>query len=58
MKKITVYIEDETYNLLYNYCNPYPGFRYYFKNIINLAIVNYCSKNTANCCSKNTANLM
>ena len=48
MKKITVYIPDETYNLLFDYCNPFPGFRYYFKNVINLAIINYCSKNTAN----------
>lgn len=48
MKKITVMIPDETYDLLQEYCFPYPGHRYYFKNIINLAIKEYCRKNTAN----------
>ncbi|MBQ2835854.1 MAG: hypothetical protein IJE68_03370 [Clostridia bacterium] len=48
MKKITVMIPDETYKMLEDYCHPYPGHRYYFKNIINLAIIDYCRKNTVN----------
>lgn len=55
MKKITVNIPDETYDLLYEYCRPdYIG-RYYFKDIINLAIIDYCRKNTADYCRKNTS---
>lgn len=46
MKKITVMLPDETYDILYNYCHPYPSSRYYFKDIINSAILIYCSKNT------------
>ena len=48
MKKITVILPDETYDILYDYCHPYPSSRYKFKNIINLAILDYCRKNTAN----------
>ena len=56
MKKITVNIPDETYNLLYEYCRPHYIRRYYFKNIINLAIIDYCRKNTADCSSNKNLN--
>lgn len=48
MKKITVLIPNETYIKLLNYCKPYIGVRYYFKDVINKAILNYCVKNTVN----------
>ena len=56
MRKITVNIPDETYNLLYEYCHPCAGVRFYLRNIINRAIINYCSKNTANCSSNKNLN--
>lgn len=56
MKKITVMIPDETYDILYKYCNPRLGCRYYFKTIINLAILDYCRKNTANFSSNKNTN--
>ncbi len=53
MKKITVVIPDETYRILEEYCSPHFGPRLFLKNVVNSAILDYCSKNTANFFSKN-----
>lgn len=55
MKKLTVYIKDETYEILNDYCHEGVCGRLYFKNVVDLAIRDYCSKNTANFFSNNTA---
>lgn len=57
LKKITVIIPDETYKMLEEYCHPYPGCRFYFRSIINLAIIDYCRKNTANSSSNKEESL-
>lgn len=45
MKKITVLITDDTYNILVNYCySGCPYHRAYFKDVINRAILEYCKK--------------
>lgn len=45
MKKITVLIPDDTYNILVNYCYSSSSYRRaYFKDVINRAILEYCKK--------------
>lgn len=51
MKKITVLIPEDTYNILFNYCYGYKCGNIthkslFFKDVINFAILDYCSGNT------------
>lgn len=55
MKKITVRIEDSTYEMLKEYSLNNGLRRVYFCLIVNNAIRDYCRKNMANYCSNNMA---
>lgn len=53
MKKITVRIEDSTYEMLKEYSLNNGLRRIYFGRIVNNAIINYCRKYMANFSSNN-----
>lgn len=48
MKKLTVIISDETFDILKQYCDTGFGKRIYYRRVVECAIKYYCIENTAN----------